>query len=90
MEQKEEKLSRAISAYSRRQILRLISNQELTVKDIAEQTNMSVSLASRHLKLLYDLGFLNVRKEFPHKFYSLKIKDLKGLLDIYDKVIKKI
>ncbi len=90
MEQKEEKLSRAISAYSRRQILRLISNQELTVKDIAEQTNMSVSLASRHLKMLYDLGFLNVRKEFPHKFYSLKIKDLKGLLDIYDKVIKKI
>ena len=90
MEFKEEKLSRAISAYSRRQILRLLADKEPTVKEIAESTKMSVSLASRHLKLLYDLGFLNLRKEFPNKFYSLKVKELKGLLDIYDQVIKKI
>jgi DNA-binding transcriptional ArsR family regulator len=90
MEFKEEKLSRAISAFSRRQILRLIADTEMTVKDIAESTEMSVSLASRHLKLLYDLGFLNVRKEFPNKFYSLKVKELKDLLELYDKVIKKI
>lgn len=90
MEFKEEKLSRAISAFSRRQILRLLADTEMTVKDIAESTEMSVSLASRHLKLLYDLGFLNVRKEFPNKFYSLKVKELKGLLELYDKVIKKI
>ena len=90
MEFKEEKLSRAISAFSRRQILRLIADTEMTVKDIAESTEMSVSLASRHLKLLYDLGFLNVRKEFPNKFYSLKVKELKNLLELYDKVIKKI
>ena len=87
MELKEEKLSRAISAFSRRQILRLLADTEMTVKDIAESTEMSVSLASRHLKLLYDLGFLNVRKEFPNKFYSLKVKELKGLLELYDKVI---
>jgi DNA-binding transcriptional ArsR family regulator len=86
----EEKLSRAISAYSRRQILRLISDKEFIVKDIAEQTNQSVSLASRHLKMLYDLGFLNVRKEFPNKFYFLKVKEMKKLLVVYDKVISKI
>ena len=90
MEINEEKLSRAISAYSRRQILRLLAVDELTVKDIAQKTKLSVSLASRHLKLLYDLGFLSVRKEFPNKFYSLKIKELTQLLDVYDKVIKKI
>ena len=90
MEYKEEKLSRAISAFSRRQILRLLADNELTVKEIAEKTEMSVSLASRHLKLLYDLGFLNVKKEFPHKYYSLKIKEIKALLDVYDKVIDKI
>ena len=39
MEYKEEKLSRAISAYSRRQILRLLLEKELTVKEIASQTN---------------------------------------------------
>ena len=90
MEVSEEKLSRAISAYSRRQILRLLAVKELTVKEIALKTKMSVSLASRHLKLLYDLGFLIVRKEYPYKYYSLKIKEIVGLLEIYDKVIKKI
>ncbi|MBT7903507.1 winged helix-turn-helix transcriptional regulator [Candidatus Woesearchaeota archaeon] len=87
---KEERLARGLSANSRRQILKLISDQELTVKDIAQQTNMSVSLTSRHLTLLYDLGFLNLRIKHPNKFYSLKIKELKDLLKVYDKVIKKL
>lgn len=90
MEQKEENLSRAISAYPRRQILRLLAEKELTVGEIAQQTNLSDSLASRHLKLLYDLGFLNVAKKYPHKYYSLKIKDLKSLLEIYDEVVEKL
>ena len=90
MELKEEKLSRAISAFSRRQILRLLADKELTVKEIASQTKQSVSLASRHLKMLYDLGFLTVRKQYPHKYYSLKIKELTQLLELYDKVITKI
>ncbi len=87
---KEEKLSRAISASSRRKILRLLFSGEKTVKEIAQKTGMSVSLASRHLKMLHDLGFLEVRVKFPNKFYSLGVKDLKNLLDAYDKVISKI
>ncbi|GAG53245.1 unnamed protein product, partial [marine sediment metagenome] len=69
---------------------RLLFTGEKTVKEISKLTQMSVSLASRHLKMLHDLGFLNVRVKFPNKFYSLKIKDLKGLLDAYDKVIGKL
>ena len=87
MDIKEERLSRAISASSRRQILRLLADSELKVKDVAEKTGQSVSLASRHLKMLHDLGFLKVRKEFPHKYYSLAVPELKNLLEIYDKVI---
>lgn len=90
LEEKEERLARAISAYSRRQILRLLAEKELTVKEIAQQTRLSVSLASRHLKLLYDLGFLNVRKSPPQKYYSLKNKKIKNLLDLYDQVIETI
>jgi len=90
MELQEEKLSRGISAYSRREILRLLASKELTVKEIAVKTKMSVSLASRHLKMLYDLGFLEVRVKSPHKFYSLKIKEITELLDSYDLVIKKL
>ena len=90
MEYREEKLSRAISASSRRQILRLLTKKELTVKEIASITQMSVSLASRHLLMLYDLGFLSVRKKFPNKFYSLKVTELKPLLKIYNEVITKL
>jgi DNA-binding transcriptional ArsR family regulator len=90
MELQEEKLSRAISAHSRRNILRLLANKELTVKEIAQTTNQSISLASRHLKLLYDLGFLNVKLQPPLKFYSLKIKEINELITIYDKVINKL
>ena len=90
MEYQEEKLARAISASSRRKILRLICKKERTVKEVSELTGMSVSLASRHLKLLYDLGFLNVRVKFPNKFYSLKIKELDQLLNVYDKVVNKL
>ncbi len=90
MEYREEKLSRAISASSRRKILRLVAEKELTVKEIASKTQMSVSLASRHLKMLYDLGFLSVRKKFPNKFYSLKVSELKALLVVYDEVIGKL
>jgi DNA-binding transcriptional ArsR family regulator len=87
---KEEKLARAISAYSRRQILRLLAEQELTVNQICKATGQSKSLASRHLTLLYDLGFLSVRRAPPFKYYSLKMKDLKQLLELYDKVIDKL
>ncbi len=90
MELKEEVLARAISAGSRRQILRLLATQELTVKEIAQKTGMSISLASRHLTLLSDLGLLKVRKEHPYKHYSLKVKELNELLSIYDKVIHKL
>lgn len=90
MKLKEENLARALSAGSRRQILRLLSGQELTVKDIAQKTKMSISLTSRHLTLLSDLGLLKVRKEFPYKYYSLKVKELNELLVIYDKVIHKL
>ena len=90
MEQKEEKLSRAISALARRKILKLLADKELTVKEISAQVKQSVSLTSRHLKLLYDLGFLHLKKEFPFKYYSLKIKEVKELLVKYDKVINKL
>ena len=81
----DDRLSRAISASSRRKIIHLL-NKERTVKEISQLTGMSVSLASRHLKLLYDLGFLSVRQSFPNKFYSLKIKEIKKLFSIYDQI----
>jgi len=88
--EKEGVISRALSAASRRQILRLLAEKEMTVKDIAAQTNMSVSLASRHLTFLTDLGLLNFRIKRPFKYYSLKMKEIKELLLLHDKVAGKL
>ncbi len=83
---KEEKLARALSAQSRRDILRLLENKPLTVSKIANDCGMSLSLASRHLTLLADLGLILTQKQHPHKFYSLRSKTISVLLDDYDTI----
>ena len=90
MEFLEERLARGIQASSRRQILRFIGKQEKTVKEIATATQTSVSLASRHLSFLHDLGFLQARKKSTQKFYSLKSSTLHTFLEKYDELVKKL
>ncbi len=87
---KEERLARALSAASRREILRLLAEKEHTVKELASQTGMSMSLASKHLTLLHDLGLVEVRREAIYKHYSLRIKELEELLKAYEKVMEKL
>jgi len=87
----DEKLARAIRARSRRKIIKILCNQKrASVHEIADKLGLSESLASRHLKMLYDLGLIDNVYEPPEKFYFLKIKELKQLFDIYDKVTKYI
>ncbi len=87
----DEKLARAIRARSRRKILKILCGKKrASVHEIAKELNMSESLASRHLKLLYDLKLVDQKYEPPEKFYSLRIKKLKQLFKIYEEVIKEI
>lgn len=87
----DKKLARAIRARSRRKILKILCNkQRASVHEIAKKLNMSESLASRHLKLLYDLRLVDQKYEPPEKFYFLRIKKLKQLFKIYEEVIKEI
>jgi len=86
----EENLARVLNATQRRMVLRLLANNELTVGELASQTKMSMSLASRHLKLAHDLGFLQVRKVAPQKYYSLALEPLKQLIINYDLVLKEL
>ena len=58
--------------------------------EIAEKLDLSESLASRHLKMLYDLKLIDCEYKPPEKFYFLKIKEIKQLFKVYDKVIKYI
>ena len=87
----DEKLARAIRSKVRRDILHLLyKNNEISVHKIAETLNITESSASKHLKLLYDLGFVDFKNKPPEKFYFLKIKEIKDLFKIYDKIVEKL
>ena len=90
LQELEIKLSQAISALSRRQILRFLAEKELTVNEVASLTGITKSLASRHLKLLFEFGFLEAKVQSPFKYYSLRIKKMKILLEEYDQIIEKL
>ena len=80
-------LSKAISSSSRRNILRLLCKNPQTVTNISKLMNISASLASKHLTLLDYLGIVEAEIKFPKKYYSIKLKGIKNLLKVYDKVL---
>ncbi len=86
-----EKLARAIRSKIRRDILHILhDNGKVSVHEIAKQLSITESSASKHLKLLYDLGFINFENKPPEKFYFLKIKEMRELFKVYDKIVKKL
>ena len=87
----DEKLARAIRSRIRRDILHILhQNEKISVHEIAKKLTISESSASKHLKLLYDLGFVNSEDQPPEKFYFLKIKEIMELFKVYDKIVKKL
>ncbi len=84
----DEKLARALRARIRREILRLIMKRgKMSVHQIAEELKITEYTASRHLKLLYDLGILEYEMRPPEKFYYVKIPEIRELLEVYDRVV---
>ncbi len=87
----DEKLARAIRSRKRRNILQMLCETEkMSVHEIADRLDLTESSASKHLKLLYDLGLVEYEKEPPEKFYFLKIDEIKDMFEIYNKVAEKI
>jgi DNA-binding transcriptional ArsR family regulator len=46
---------------SRRQILRLLSKDSLTINSLAENFDMSRPAVSKHIKVLYNAGFISIQ-----------------------------
>lgn len=87
----DEKLARAIRSKIRRDMLHILHEEGTrSVHEIRKKLGISESLASRHLKLLYDLGLIEYEKRPPEKFYSLKIKEIGELFIVYDKIVNKM
>jgi DNA-binding transcriptional ArsR family regulator len=87
----DERLARALRTKKRRQILQLLVKKEfISVNEISKSLKMSESLASRHLKMLYDMGLLGYNFEPPEKYYFIKIKSLSKMLLAYQNVVKEM
>jgi len=65
------KAVKALSDETRLRILNLLLERECCVCEVMQALNISQTRASRNLSILYDAGFLKLRKEGLWSLYSL-------------------
>ena len=78
----------AIADSSRRKILMLLADEELTVNSITEEFKMSRPAISKHLKVLLKSNLVIPRQEGRERYYSLNVEPLnqvRSWLKFYDK-----
>lgn len=62
---------KALNDPTRREILQLLKNKDLTAGEIVQQFNISGPSISHHLDLLKQAGLVEARKEGQFIYYSL-------------------
>jgi ArsR family transcriptional regulator len=65
------KATKALSDETRLRILNLLLVRECCVCEVMQVLDVSQTRASRNLNLLYDAGFLKVRREGLWAYYSI-------------------
>lgn len=71
---------KALSDPTRREILHLLKNGELSAGDIAEQFNMTKPSISHHLTILKQAELVSSEKKGQHVFYALNTSVFEELL----------
>jgi DNA-binding transcriptional ArsR family regulator len=71
----------AISEPRRRQILELLAPRERSVNDVAQLLGLAQPQASKHLKVLKEVGLVTVREVGKQHFYVLNGGALKPVHD---------
>jgi DNA-binding transcriptional ArsR family regulator len=73
---------------SRREMLRLLSRDSLTINSLAENFDMSRPAVSKHIKILYSAGFITIRDIGRERHCTLKqdgFNELKEWIAYFDK-----
>jgi DNA-binding transcriptional ArsR family regulator len=73
---------RALSDPARLQLLNELRDGERTVTELQEATGMGQANVSRHLSLLYELGFVRRRREGLYTYYKLADREVLRLCDV--------
>ena len=70
-----------IAEPSRRAILSLLASAERSVGDIEEELSLPQPSVSKHLRVLREVGLVNVRGSGRQRLYTLNADRLKGIHD---------
>jgi len=82
------KFFRSLADETRLKIVYALCKEELCVCDLASLAGCSVASASHHLRLLYNLGLVNYRKEGKFAYYSVTDDCLREIITAALKHIK--
>lgn len=64
---------------TRRRIVEALRTSEQAVNDIVERVSVHQSGVSRHLRILHEAGFVQVRPDGPKRLYSLRPEPFREL-----------
>ena len=83
------KAFKALSDETRLRILNILLERECCVCEVMQALNISQTRASRNLGVLYDAGFLRLRKDGLWSLYSINREGIKDYLnDLVEAVAK--
>ena len=73
---------------SRRQMLMLLSKESMTINSLAENFDMSRPAVSKHIKIMYNAGFISIKDIGRERYCTLKkdgFTELQQWIDFFDK-----
>jgi DNA-binding transcriptional ArsR family regulator len=75
---------RAIAEPRRRQILRLVRDEEMNAGEIASHFEVTRSAVSQHLRVLKDAGLVSERRHGTRRIYRIRPEGLAELREFID------
>src|ERR1700690_241978 len=73
---------------SRRQMMQLLSKDSMTINSLAENFDMSRPAVSKHIKIMYNAGFISIKDIGRERYCTLKqdgFNELQDFIDYFDK-----
>ena len=73
---------------SRRQMLQLLSKDSLTINALAENFDMSRPAVSKHIKIMYNAGFISIKDIGRERYCTLKqdgFEEVQDFISYFDK-----
>lgn len=71
----------AIAEPRRREILAYLADRERPVSEIVEEMDLRQPSVSKHLRVLLDVGLVDVRRDGRHAFYRTNVTQIKAIHD---------